>query len=145
MIGSERGVAFLAAVQADLLQGTWKDKVWNQSFHQPFSHSVLNPGYLAGSTFIFSPFAPSHSPFPSVRIVETDGQSVHESLAELQKCWRGAKPSNCVVTPLSVSPWCTLSHIHTSTFMQHTLTGACLRWYLQHKKKKTCHTYTVMY
>lgn len=41
-----------------------------------------------------------------------DGQCVQESLAQLQKCWRGAKPSNSVMTPLSVSPWCTLSSSH---------------------------------
>ena len=120
MIRSFEGVVFLAAIQADVLRVCEKKKkVWNRSFLHLASYFssfllVLSPSLL------FS--------FP-LRTVEMDGRSVQESLAELQKCWRGTQPSSSAATPLSVSPWCSLSLCHTRIYTTdsqvHASLGTC--------------------
>lgn len=117
MIGSYKGVVFLAAMQADLYQNKSKGENWNPSF-------------------LFPPVFLLSSPFPSLWVVEMDGWSVQESLTELQKCWHGAKQLTSVVTPRSVSPWCSLFLCLTRTHVHLGLhTDRCM-FSLKEKKKK---------
>lgn len=99
-------------MQASLFPGKSKRKVWNQPLKSLSQILVLLLSF-----------------FPSLQIMEMDVRVDLESLAELQKCWRGAKHLSSTVMPLSILHthiYCTL-HAHRCMF----------QLVLAKKKKKT--------
>lgn len=149
MIGSEKGAACLAVVQADLLQGIWANKVWNQSFlHPPISYSLLDSSHLLDSAFIFSLFL--SLPFPP-----------SESWRRMDKVctspWLNCRSADVAPSPLTawwrlyLSLYDAVARTDTQArSYRNTLAGACLCWHLQktlnlHTEKCPCCIGTQLY
>lgn len=145
MIGSEKGAACLAVVQADLLQGIWANKVWNQSFlHPPISYSLpqFQPSIRQCIHLFPLPLSPP-LPFPPSELWRRMDKVCTSP-------WLNCRSADVAPSPLTawwrlyLSLYDAVARTDTQArSYRNTLAGACLCWHLQktlnlHAEKCPC-------